>query len=117
MKTFKTILVVLGALFLIGWVSDAYSTATTPTEPSQNAIQNTKRNSAKVDFVKGCTGEGADTSMCGCYFDALDKHYGYAWYEDQQLIDRILSEGYNVEEVTAAQSMCNSTPTTNTQSI
>ena len=116
MKTFKTILVVLGVLFLIGWVGDAYYATTAPTEPSQNAINNTKRNSAKVSFVEGCTGEGGSTSDCGCYFDALDKHYGYPWYEDEQLVKRILSEGYTTEEIAAAQGMC-STNTTNVEAI
>lgn len=116
MKIFKTILGVLAVLFVVSWVSNTYSTPTFPTEPSQTAINNTKRNSAKVSFVEGCTGEGGSTSDCGCYFDALDKHYGYPWYEDEQLVKRILSEGYTTEEIAAAQGMC-STNTTNVEAI
>lgn len=116
MKIFKTILGVLAVLFVVSWVSNTYSTPTFPTEPSQTAINNTKRNSAKVGFVEGCTGEGGSASDCGCYFDALDKHYGYPWYEDEQLVKRILSEGYTTEEIAAAQGMC-STNTTNVEAI
>jgi hypothetical protein len=117
MKTFKTVLAVIAVLFLIGWVADAYSTATVPSGPTDAALRNTKRGSAKVAFVRGCTNEGGAEDMCGCYFDALDDHYGYVWYEDQQLIDRILTEGYNTEEIAAAQNRCNTDSTNETQSI
>jgi hypothetical protein len=117
MKTLKTVLAVIAVLFLIGWVADAYSTATMQTEPTQQSKDNTKRNSAKSAFVKGCTGEGGAEDMCGCYFEALDKHYDYEWYDDDALIDRVLTDGYNYEEVNAAQTMCNTESTNEVQSI
>lgn len=106
MDTLKLVIVTFLVLAVIGTIGSVAERAVSKQETSrlnQQAVDNTAKNAAKASFITGCTEEGAAVSACGCAFDALDRHYGYKWYEDQGLINRIETEGYNLQETQAIQ--------------
>ena len=76
------------------------NTYTAPTLTQESKV-NTARNAAKAAFIEGCVGEGALKSECACGFEALDNYFGYAWYSDEVLINRVVTEGYNYQETEA----------------
>lgn len=62
--------------------------------------QQAKDNSFKNSFVSGCVQEGGAEISCACAYDELVAlHPDFSTNEDR--LNRILTEGYNLNETTA----------------
>lgn len=98
--------VTLVILYFIG-VSD---TGSNTSQLTDQAKDNTLRNKAKVEFVEGCmeTNSQANKAYCECAFEAIGTVNGFDWYTNEQLVRRMLSDGYNYTELEAVSNKCDS---------
>ena len=74
MKTFKIVLATLGVLFVIGWISNAYTSNTVPVN-GEKSIFKLDRTEYTNLAVKNCSTEYTET-QCRCFYDKLMDEYG-----------------------------------------
>ncbi len=101
----EKLVAVCGLLFIGLFVYGLFLGASTPTEPTQAAKDNTTRNA----FISACTGADTSSSFCGCAYDRLLVMYPDL-VTNKERINRISTEGYNSTE-TDAMVTCYNQPT------
>ena len=92
--------VILVSFLAISFISGLIS-SNQQTEPTKESYANTARHS----FITGCSSEGQDKEVCGCFYDTLKNIYPDFDTNDER-IDRIIKEGYTQEETDAVIGAC-----------